>query len=115
MASQKDDFKQHKFVLTGNDPMPVEIKDGVISKRHDLKTTQEEADTIIVQQVAKVNANKVLVVADDTDIFVLLLHFCYQGDISASTSIQMVSPIHGRSVIDINATVDQHLGLSHTF
>jgi len=73
-----------------------------------MKTTQEEADTMIVQQVAEVKAKKVLVVADDTDIFVLLLHFCCQGGIPASTSVLMVSPIHGRAVIDINATVDQH-------
>ena len=45
-----------------------------------------------------------LVVADDTDIFVLLLHFCCQGDIPASTSVL----IRGRAVIDINATVDLH-------
>ena len=45
-------------------------------------------------------------VADDTDVFVLLFHFCCQGDIPASTSVLMVSPIRGRAVIDINATVD---------
>ena len=47
-------------------------------------------------------------VADDTDIFVLLFHFCCQGDIPVSTSVLMVSPIRGRAVIDINATVDLH-------
>ena len=51
---------------------------------------------------------KTLVVADDTDVFVLLLHFCRKEDIPASTSVVMVSPIHGRSMIDINATVNQH-------
>lgn len=84
----------------------VEIHRGVI-----IKTTHEEADTIIVQQVVEVNEKKVLLVAVDTDIFVLLLHFCYHGDISASTSVLMVSPIRGRSVIDINATIDQHRGI----
>ena len=49
-----------------------------------MKTTQEEADTMIVKQVAEVRPKKALVVADDTDIFVLLLHFCYQDDIPAS-------------------------------
>ena len=39
-----------------------------------MKTTQEEADILIVQQVAEVKAKKVLVVADDTGIFVLLVH-----------------------------------------
>ena len=62
---------------------------------------------VLVQQVEEVKPNKVLLVADDTDICVLLLHFCCQGDIPASTSVLMVSPpIRGRVVIDINATVD---------
>ena len=81
---------------------------GVITQRQDMKTMQEEADTMIVHQVADVRPKKALVIADDTDIFVLLLHFCCQGDIPASTSVLMVSPIHGRTVIDINATVNQH-------
>ena len=108
MAFHKDDFSQHKLVLTGSNPVPVVINRGVIIKRQDMKTTQEEADTMIVQQVAEVKAKKVLVVADDTDIFVLLLHFCCLGDTPASTSVLMVSPIRGRAVIDINATVDLH-------
>ena len=61
-----------------------------------------------MQQVAEVKAKKVLVVADDTETFVILLHFCCQGDIPASTSVLMVSPIRGRAVTDINATVDLH-------
>ncbi|KAJ8375438.1 hypothetical protein SKAU_G00060180 [Synaphobranchus kaupii] len=81
MASHKDDFTQHKLVLTGRDP--VEINSGVIIKCQDMKTTEEEADTMIVQQVAEVKTKKVLVVADDTDIFVLLLHFCCQDLLAA--------------------------------
>ena len=108
MAFHKDYFSQHKLVLTGSDHVQVVINKGVIIKRQYMKTTQEEADTMIVQQVAEVKAKKVLVVADDTDIVVLLLHFCCQVDIQASTSVLMVSPIRGRAVIDINATVDLH-------
>ena len=106
MAFHKDYFSQHKLVLTVSNPVHVEINRGVVIKRQDMKTTQEEADIMIVQQVAEVKATKVLVVADDTDIVVLLLHFCCQCDIPASTSVLMVSPIRGRAVIDINATVD---------
>ncbi len=62
------------------------------------------ADTIIVQQVAHVQAERVLMMDDDTDIFVLLIHICCQGDISSS--VMMVSPIQGWAVIDINATVE---------
>ena len=61
-----------------------------------------------MQQVADVKPKKALVVADDTDVFVLLLHFCCKQDIPGSASVLMVSPIHGRSMIDINATVNQH-------
>ena len=43
-----------------------------------MKTKQEEADAMVVQQVGEVKAKKVLVGADDTDIFVLLLHLCCQ-------------------------------------
>ena len=88
--------------------MPVEINSGsIIINCQDMKTMHEEADTMIVQQVADVKPKKALVVADDTDVFVLLLHFCCKEDIPASTFVLMVSPIHGRSMIDINATVNQ--------
>ena len=63
---------------------------------------------MIVQQLVKVKPEKMLVVADDTDVFVLLLHFCCQGDIPASTSILMAQPINGRAIININVTVSKH-------
>ena len=59
---------------------------------------------MIVQQVAEVKAKKVLVVADDTYIVVLLLYFCCQGDIPASTSVLMVSPIRGHAVVTSSQT-----------
>ena len=102
-------FTTKELIITGADPVPVENNPGsIIIHRQDMKTMQEEADTMIVQQVADVNPKKALVVADDTDVCVLLLHFCCKEDIPASTSALMVSPIHGRSMIDINATVNQH-------
>ena len=98
-----------ELVITGADPLPVEINpDSIIIHCQDMKTMQEEADTMIVQQVADVKPKKAFVVADDTDVFVLLLHFCCKEDIPASVSVLMVSPIDGRSMIDINATVNQH-------
>ena len=74
MAFHKDYVSQHKLVLTGSDHVPVEINRGVVIKRQDMKTTQEETDTMIVQQMAEVKAKKVLVVAYDTGIVVILLH-----------------------------------------
>ena len=54
MAFHKDYLLQYKLVLTGSDPVPVEINSGFIIKRQDMKSRQEEADTMIVQQVAEV-------------------------------------------------------------
>ena len=68
--------------------------------------THEEADTMIIQQVASVGAANVLVVADDTDVSVLLCHFVFNGDITGHA--MMVSPIRGRTVIDINESVDKN-------
>ncbi len=75
--------------------------------------TQEEADTIIIQQVANVPSQKALVVADDTDVFVLLLHFCHHGDISSR--VMMVSPIQDLAMIDINATVKKNVRSCQTY
>ena len=102
-------FTTKKLIITGADPVPVDINPGsIIIHRQDMKTMREEVDTMIVQQVADVKPKKALVVADDTDVFELLLHFCCKEDIPASTSVLMVSPIHGCSMIDINATVNHH-------
>ena len=76
MAFLKDNISKHKLVLTGSDPVPVEINRGDIIKRQYMKTTQEEAYTMVVQQVEEVTAKKVLVVADDTDI-IIYLFFCF--------------------------------------
>ena len=48
------------------------------------------------------------VAADDNRIVVLLVHFCCQGGIPTWTSVMMCLILHGRAVIHINATVDQH-------
>ena len=77
-----------------------------MNKRQDMVITQEEGDPLIVQQVSRVEDGTVLVVADDTDIFVLLLYFCHQGSISCK--VLMISPIQGRTVLDINAAAEEH-------
>ena len=65
-------FQKHKLVVTGRDPVLVEIANGCVNKRQDMATMQEEGDTMIMQQVSRVEDGTVLVVANDTDIFVLL-------------------------------------------
>ena len=66
--------------------------------------TTQEGDTLIVLQVSRVEDGTILVIADD--IFVLLLYFCHQSSISYK--VLMVSPIQGRSVLDINAAAEEH-------
>ena len=92
-----------KLMITGNDPVPIQINQGVVSRRDDMSITHEEADTMIIQQVASVGATNVPVVADDTDVFVLLCQFVFNGDITGH--VMMVSPIRGRTMIDINESV----------
>ena len=91
--------------------MPIEISEGgVVVSRADLATSYEEADNIIVQQVlscAAENAeSKIIVVADDTNVFVLLLHYHHMANIK--NVVLMESPIKGRAVVDIGKTVQKH-------
>ena len=64
----------HKLVVTGEDPCPIEVQNEEKRIRYDLETYQEEAD--IIQQVLKCvgEAQSISVISDDTDVFVLLLH-----------------------------------------
>ena len=66
------------FVVTGSGPTRIEIYKGRVTPRDDIRTTHEEADVIIVQQMvqlASIGVQNILVICDDTDVFVLLLHF----------------------------------------
>ena len=83
----KADFQKHKLVVCQS-----EIANACVNKRQDMATTQEEGDTLVVQQVSRV---------EDGTALVLLLYFCHQGSISCK--VLMVSPVQGRSVLDINA------------
>ena len=53
MAFHKDDISKHKLVLTGSDPVPVDINRGVIIKRQGMNTKQEEAETMVVTSMHK--------------------------------------------------------------
>ena len=105
LVSQKIVLKG-KLIVTGNDPIPIEISQCAVSRRVEMAITHEEADTMIIQQVVYIGSAHVLVVADDTDVFVLLCHFVFHGDITGH--IMMIFPIRGRTVIDNNASVDNN-------
>ena len=74
----------HKLVVTGPDPVPVEISYGISIHRTDLRNTQEEADVIIIHQLLCIldstgeGNDSVNVISDDTDVFVLLVHFYHE-------------------------------------
>ncbi|KAG1683171.1 Glutamate receptor U1 [Nymphon striatum] len=107
----EDNTQHHKLVVTGADPVPIEISEGgVVISRADLSTSHEEADNVIIQQVlscAAENAeSKITVVADDTDVFVLLLHYHHMANLK--NVVLMESPIKGRAVLDIGKTVQKH-------
>ena len=75
----------------------------------DLTSSLEEADNIIAQQVVSLGTDsdaRVVALADDTDIFVLLLYFYRQS--SLQSAIFMESPVYQRSCVDIKATYLQH-------
>ena len=82
---------------------------GQVYLRQELTTSNEEAENIIVQQAvryAKDQPGAVVVVANDTDVFVLLLHH-YENEGLASAMF-MESPVQQRSTTDVKATAQQH-------
>ena len=74
----------HKLVDTGRDPVPVELCHGLTIGREDLRNAHEEAVVIIIHQMLSIvesstNDISISVISDDTDVFVLLIHF-YHDD-----------------------------------
>ena len=83
-------------------------------RRADPQTIHEEADTIVVQQAINVSQAggtgvQITIRADDTDIFVLLLHFYDKLD--CSSTIYMESPKKDRTKLDIQSTARKHKSL----
>ncbi|XP_044174300.1 uncharacterized protein LOC122947134 [Acropora millepora] len=99
----------HKLVITASDNTPTEIHKEAVYLRRDMATSHEEADNIIAQQAimcAKQQPGAVSLIADDTDVFVLLIHH-YQNE-GLTSAMFMTSPVQQRSTIDIKATVEKH-------
>lgn len=102
-----------KLVITGKDPTPIELWNNTTIRRCDMKTTHEEADVIIIHQLLQVASDSgithIKVICDDTDVFILLIHFYIQKDLSLN--VTMESPCAGRTVIDIKNTAQKHQNL----
>ena len=92
--------------------MPIEISEGgVVISQADLATSHEEADNVIVQHVLSCAVgyaeSKITVAVDDTDVFVLLMHYHHMANLN--NVVLMESPIKGRTVVDIGKTVQKHV------
>ena len=61
LLSKKHSFRA-RLVVTVNDSVPIEINSGIVIRRQHMTTTQEEADTISMHQIACVRSSRVLVV-----------------------------------------------------
>ncbi|KAG0722785.1 hypothetical protein GWK47_005844 [Chionoecetes opilio] len=86
----------------------IHLDEDVIYSPGERWQNDEEADNIIVQQATKLAVDEqrnVRVLADDTNVFVLLLHHYQQQ--ALKTQMIMESPIKKRAIIDIPATVEQ--------
>ena len=101
---------RYKPIVTGPDPVPVQMHNDIVSPRPDLRSTHEEADTILVHQVSLLGPGKAIVVADDTGVFVVLIHFIFSGDIKAS--VIKVPTSCEINVIGINATLAKHVDIA---
>ena len=74
-----------------------------------MDTTHEAVDVVLVQQmltVSRDNPAGITVVSDDTDVFVLLLHYYLENGLTLL--VTMESPIKDRVVVDIGKTVEKH-------
>ena len=83
---------------------------GFASPRHDLRTTHEEADLILVQRCYKSletdGYKAVRIISDDTDVFALACyHYPERGD---DITVYMEPTKKGRSVANIGESVRKH-------
>ena len=100
---------KQKLICTTQNTCPLQIVEGVQTTRNDLRTTHEEADVIIPQQVIfsiEECASTIKVVCDDTDVFVLLTYFYREKGLTANVFLEATGST--KSVIDIGKTVDCH-------
>ncbi len=103
----------NSFVVTGKSPIPTEVCSGLQIIRPDLKTMHEEADVIIPNQVVyleSLGCCTIKVISDDTDVFVLLVH--YYADKKLTSALVMEPTSQGRSSVNIGSTVAKHQSIA---
>ena len=86
------------------------------SNRSVLFSSHKESDVLIAKHAisSSQSGKSIRVVSDDTDVFVLLVHF-YNSKCATSNSAPMImsSPVQERAVIDIRATAEKHSDIAH--
>ena len=85
-------------------------------ERRDLETTYEEAYVIIPRQVvdaATQGSKCIKVICDDTDVFILLIHYYQQCSLTCIVLMEGTSRM--RAVTDIGATAKQHAYIAGQF
>ena len=112
VASLTDDpiLRKSCLILTGSQETLYKIQDGKVELCHELRTLHEEADVVIVNHLIwavrdENPATNVLVNCDDTDMFVLLVH--YYSKLILTCCLMMQGPVKGRKRIDVGLTVVQ--------
>ena len=108
-------INQSKLVITGKDPTPVQVWINGTVQRQDLRTHHEEADVIIIHHLVHIASAAsddahIKVICDDTDVFVLLIHFYINEKMTAN--ISMESPCAGRMIVDIRQTFLKHKNIA---
>ena len=106
---------KHSLLVTGPDSIPVEIFKGVAIERMDFETTHEEADVIIPRQVvdaATQESKCIKVICDDTDVFILLIHYNQQCSLTCIVLMEGTTTSRMRVVVDIGATAKQHADIA---
>ena len=101
--------QKHSMIIAGVADTPIEIFHGIRKDLQNLRSSHEEADLIIIQHAvsASILGQAVRVVCDDTDVFVLLVHY-YNSVCGNQSAMIMSSPKSHREVIDIRATAARH-------
>ena len=94
----------HKLVVCGENPTPIEINNNIANPRVEMTTSHEEADVIVVQQAMKAilygEYNEAKVLSDDSDVFALLIFWYNRTGITAP--VYMESPKHStKTCVDI--------------
>ena len=89
-------------MITGENPTPVQVWNNFSLQREDLKINHDKVDVIIVHHVFRIASEAsddsyIKVVCSDTDVFVLLIHFYLEKNMTIN--ISMESPCAGRTII----------------